>query len=476
MAGRALLAALVLMLVGPAASHASITVASPAASTRYGDPLAVNYTISEAPSAFDTAITFDDGVGTTYVRFLDNSAIGANARSVSVPDGAYTVAMRYSPSGGGPLVESDPITNVRVDTVTQAPTLTAPAASSVSGAPIAVSLTLPEAATPGSARLSFIPAVGSPVLLTLADVTDGAQSWNLPVTGLGANANLTSASASTLPDGTYDVQLSYQDVYGNPAASSFRPGVTIDGATQVPSLTSPAAGSTHAGATVPVSFSLAETALAGSTSVVFSGPTTRTIALSRTATGSATVTLDRANLNASAGVTSVLGGATLPDGLYTVTLQTRDAVGNTAAQVSAANVRLGVASAEQPPTSTPDQPSTPTTTVPTPTVSQKTPGRPPAAPKRLAAAWSTVKVGGRLVLRARFRPVAGARTYALTAAKGKAVRRGTCRSQGRGAARRVTCDVTIRRAGVTGRAGRWTATVRANAGATVLARATRRTR
>lgn len=478
MAGRALLVALALVLVGPAAGHAAITVSSPTASTRYGDPLAVNYTISEAPSAFNTAITFDDGLGTTHVRFLDNSTIGANGpRSVSVPDGVYTVAMRYSPEGGGPLVHSAPLTNVRVDTVTQAPTLTAPAASSISGAPVAVSLTLPEAALSGTARLSFIPTVGTPIVLTLADVTDGPQSWNLPVTGLGSSANLTSASASSLPDGTYDAQLAYQDIYGNPAASSLVNGVTIDGATQTPSLTSPASSSTHRGSTVPVSFSLAETALTGSTRIIFSGPTTRTVVLAQTAAGSASVTLDRSNLNAAGGVTSVLGGATLPDGLYTVTLQTRDAVGNTAAQVSTTSVRL-----EEPPvdpTPTPDLATTPTILpppTPTPAETSKPAPQPPGTPKRLAAQWSTVTVNGSLVLRARFRPVAGARGYAVSAVKGRAVRRGTCRTDGRGTARRVTCDVTIRGAKVRGRAGRWKATVRASAGVTVLARATYRTR
>jgi|GEM_PF-3859963 len=113
------------------------------------------------------------------------------------------------------------------DTETLPPLLTYPAAGSRTRSPVAVVFTLPEPAKAGTVTLRFANA-GNTCTLTLASVHEsaGAHGFNFdPANPVAASDIL---SGPSIPDGTYDVTLSYQDLLGHPAASVVSTGVTID--------------------------------------------------------------------------------------------------------------------------------------------------------------------------------------------------------------------------------------------------------
>lgn len=449
---------LVLVLVLPAASQASITLTSPSSGGTYSGSLTVSYTISETPDATNTVVEFNNG-STNYLWYLDNSVAGANSRTVTgVQAGTYTVSIRYLPAGGGPSITSAAATGVVIDTATQVPTLTSPSASAMSTAPVSVAYTLPEQAGSGTAKLLFTPSGGgAAITLTLASPgeTAGSHTFAFSPAAPTSTPEIASASAASIPDGTYSVTLTYSDLIGNAASSVTHAGFRIDTLTTMPSLLSPAAGANVTAATLPVSLSLAEAAQAGSVKLFFTGAATRTVTLAQTAAGAGAVTLDRANLAASTGVSAVAGGSTLPDGTYTVTLTARDALGNADATSSSANVVLATPAAGPGPTP-------PTTAEPAPPQADPPPPAKtnPTAPK-LTATWRLTRTRGTLLLRARLTPFPGAKRYVIVARRGATRVRGTCRAR--------ACTVALRRG-----KGRWTVTVRALGPAGALATATRR--
>jgi hypothetical protein len=117
--------------------------------------------------------------------------------------------------------------------VTLVPTLTLPATNSVTARPVSVAFNLPEAALPGSVKVTFEDAKITRVL-TLANFLTAAGSHTFtfdPANPVGGII----VSGTPIPDGVYAVRLSYQDAAGSPIASASNTNVRID-------TTGPAAG------------------------------------------------------------------------------------------------------------------------------------------------------------------------------------------------------------------------------------------
>ena len=105
-----------------------------------------------------------------------------------------------------------------LDTVTQTPTLTAPVSGTSYCGSLSIAYTLPEAALAGSVKLTFTGT--TTVVLTVANSegTAGAHAFSFSTANPTASPQI--ASGSAIPDGAYNIVLSYQDAAGNPAASS----------------------------------------------------------------------------------------------------------------------------------------------------------------------------------------------------------------------------------------------------------------
>ena len=339
------------------------TLSQPASGT-YSGALPVNYVLPQTALPGSVTLTFVGPVtrtltmvntnpGSTFFLNPANPLGAAQVTSIApasstIPDGTYTIVLGYENSLGDPVATTS-VSNVTLDNVTQAPTLSAPTAGTISG-PIPVMYTLPETAHAGSVKLTFTGAVTR--TLTMQN-TAPSGTFNLNPANPTASSQVVSIapSASTIPDGTYGVTVSYQDSIGNPVAFSAPATVTLDNTTLTPTVTAPSSGAKLSGA-IGVSFSLPEAAQAGSVKLTLAGAKTYTLSLGDTSAGTHSPTIDPAAPATSADVTNVAGGASIAPGAYTLTLSYRDALGNPAATSAAVTVTLSAPSSNTPVTIT----------------------------------------------------------------------------------------------------------------------------
>ncbi len=113
-----------------------------------------------------------------------------------------------------------------------------------------------------------------------------------------------------------------------------------------PVLTTPVSG-TFTGKPITVSYSLPEAPFTGSVYLFFSGQAERALSLTGAAAtaGAHTLVIDPADPAATPGVASVIGGPSIPEGAYDLTVSTRDTAGNAAATATAAGIVISSASA-----------------------------------------------------------------------------------------------------------------------------------
>jgi gliding motility-associated-like protein len=108
---------------------------------------------------------------------------------------------------------------------TQPPTLTSPATGTSGVSTLNISYTLPELPLANSVRLTFTPtAGGTPIVWTMSNATAATFAYTV-----GTNPTSLSpiVSGSPLDFTTYNLTLSYQDVYGNPATSVTNTSIQI---------------------------------------------------------------------------------------------------------------------------------------------------------------------------------------------------------------------------------------------------------
>jgi gliding motility-associated-like protein len=103
--------------------------------------------------------------------------------------------------------------------ITIVPVLNSPATNSINSTTFQISYTLPETPTAGSVRLTFTPTGGgTPIVWTMNNSTSASFTY-----AIGSNPVITSASnvnsGGAIPFTTYNITLSYQNAFGNPAAS-----------------------------------------------------------------------------------------------------------------------------------------------------------------------------------------------------------------------------------------------------------------
>ncbi len=213
---------------------------------------------------------------------------------------------------------------------TRAPILTSPASGTVTGKPVSISFTLPEAAMPGSLKLSF----GS-TALTLASSLEAAGTHQFSLEPADPTSSSQVVAGDPVQDGLYDVRITYQDAAGNAAAADESKHVTLDTVTTTPTLLAPVAASSHA-RQVRLAYHLPETALPNSVRVSF-GPHQLVLAPRHETAGTHDFIFDSKAPSSSPDIAS---GAPIPDGSYLVTLSYQDTVGNAAAESSSSSVVL----------------------------------------------------------------------------------------------------------------------------------------
>ncbi len=119
---------------------------------------------------------------------------------------------------------------VNCDTVTQAPTLVSPATGTTyyNNVLLPITFTLPETLLHNSLRLIFTSSLETSFVLNLRDAAPGTNTFNVdPKGNIDTLTEVLSTTSNSIPVGTYTVTLTYQDVYGNTAASATSTNVII---------------------------------------------------------------------------------------------------------------------------------------------------------------------------------------------------------------------------------------------------------
>ena len=331
----------------PAVLVATLNNPSPSVSDSFGNDVAISDTHVIVGVGHKDAGASAPDVGAAYVYYLNrpNPAVPvatlANPTAASGDQFAFSLATEDKTIAvGAPFDDARALDKgfayvfSRSDLTTLTPLLAAPASNEAANSATNVSFNLPEAAMPGSVKLSF-----GATQLTLAASQHTAGAHAFTFNPANPTASVEVASGAAVVDGTYTVTLSYQDALGNAAASAASANVTVDTQTFLPTLISPASNDVTP-ATVGVSFSLPETALPGSVTLTFAGDLlTRvlTLAASQETAGAHAFSFD---VGAPAAAAEVESGLPIVDGVYSVTLSYRDALGNPAATAVAANVTL----------------------------------------------------------------------------------------------------------------------------------------
>lgn len=221
------------------------------------------------------------------------------------------------------------------------PTLNSPPANNngISGGLMPIQLDIPGQPAPGSISLAFHPAGGGAptAVLTLTN-QQGTISfpWDIG-TDPTALPQVTASTASSLPDGTYDVVVSYTNVLSGVDMADTNVNVTVDTAILPPNLIAPAAGSDTN--VIPIQYTLPEPPASGSVKLRFTsaGFTNELTMINST---NVSTTWDPRTNPADLPEVQSATATNLRDGQYEVRLRYSDQSGNGPASDTHANVRI----------------------------------------------------------------------------------------------------------------------------------------
>lgn len=131
---------------------------------------------------------------------------------------------------GGTDVATVTIHVVNCDTVTEVPTLVSPATGITyyNNVLLPITFTLPETLLHNSLRLIFTSSLETSFVLNLRDAAPGTNTFNVDPRGnIDQLTEVLSTTSTSIPVGIYTVTLTYQDQYGNLAASAISTNVVI---------------------------------------------------------------------------------------------------------------------------------------------------------------------------------------------------------------------------------------------------------
>lgn len=209
---------------------------SPASSSSSPTPLTVTYSLPEYASGGTVSLNFNDG-GSKNITLTLNNATGSSfsldlnnptassqvvsSSSGSIPSGTYTVTLSYRDTVNN-AAASAISTNVSLsnDATTESPTLVSPADNTTHSGFMQVTYSLPEAPLANSVHLDF-----GAYSLTMNDST--SANFVLNTQAVTASSQVTAATVSAIPFGTYNATLRYQDAASNPQASAVATNIVI---------------------------------------------------------------------------------------------------------------------------------------------------------------------------------------------------------------------------------------------------------
>ena len=176
----------------------------------YGD---VSFTIASPTTNSTGAISYSSS----------NSNVATISGNVVTITGVGTATITATQATDANYLEATTTATLTVVIgTTQTPILTSPLSNTTGATTLQISYTLPEEPLPGSVRLTFTPTSGgTPIVWTMSNTDNVSFAYNV-----GTQVSLTNVvSGNPLAFTTYNVTLSYQDVFGSPAASVTNTGI-----------------------------------------------------------------------------------------------------------------------------------------------------------------------------------------------------------------------------------------------------------
>jgi len=296
------------------------------------------YIIPSAPLSGTVSLTLTPttGVGYSYVLPNTNGTGTYTITSNIPPDGTYTATVSYQDFLSNPASTSS-LANIKFDYTTLTPSIATPLTNSVSTGTSTITYTLPESALSGSKQIKIAQNGTTLTTLIVSDVNTATLSLNFKnlVSTLNSIASVT--GTSSIPDGTYSVTFSYQDLYSNAVASASI-NLTLDTRTEAPIVSSPLSGNSYS-SKIPISLTLGEPYLAGSAKIIFVNSNnlrdTLTLVdniLSQTFT---ITTKNVLNTNIISTTKNII-----PDEVYSIIIQYQDQYGNPVNSVTISNITI----------------------------------------------------------------------------------------------------------------------------------------
>lgn len=301
-----------------------------------------DYSLPATDNATACGVPLDDKgayvlTPTTLLEYTRNTSLTSNLflqTTVTTVSSSLTDAngMAFSDDAASVYVsQSTGVTRYARDVATTPAVVTLPVASGRYNR-LMLSYTLPEVPT----NMSIVVRLVGTTTYTLLMRFTQSISLDVPLTSVFASSNgdvLSIAGGSTIAVDTYTVQVTYQDLYGNDAATTTVTGVVFDFATETPTLTTPASSAVYKSTAISVSYTLSEAM--STVTLVFSN--TDAVIVWTAASGGRTVGTKSVTVNAasvSSGSTSGIfssSTASAFDGVFDVFLNASDTAGNPAA-------------------------------------------------------------------------------------------------------------------------------------------------
>jgi hypothetical protein len=275
-----------------------------------------------------TSAPIEPGQTCTIMAHFTPTSTGAKTAEIVLADNAPSSPQSIALSGAG-FAEA-------------VPSLLAPVSDTSSTTPLTVTFELPEAAASNTAKVSFLSGASTVAVVTLDGAAEsaGLHTVSLDTHALAEGTDIASTSASELPDGTYDIVVSYRNAYGDPEASAAASGVKIVTSTAAPTLSSPASEAQLEGP-FSVAYELPEAPAHGSIVLRLAhGAVVYLLTLADAAAGEHTLTINPADPAASTGVILATPSGAIPPGPYELTMSYQDGLANPVAISPARSVTI----------------------------------------------------------------------------------------------------------------------------------------
>lgn len=321
------------------------TLNSPLSSSSNVDIINFEYTLSETPQKVQVFFICTDGPCLTSGQLRDTLTITNNlqhqffvitesnltgnsfftSNQTQLYNGYYSVYTQLKRVTTGDTINSLISTNVYLDHSTNAPTLITPSSNTSLSTQIPISLTLGEIPASGTSKLTFTNTAGSySNTLVLANGTL-SQTFTLTSNSLATSGSIASSTFPTLPNDSYNITLSYQDIFNHPAVTATNSNVLIQSSTPIPNLTSPSTGAVFSSNNSPTfTYNLPSAPLSG----------TAFLSLTSSTGSSYVYTLPNQAGSGTYTITSNIPA----DGTYTATVSYQDFLSNPVSSTSVSNL------------------------------------------------------------------------------------------------------------------------------------------